>query len=890
MRGIDSISAIVQEALRLPPANRPDFVRTACTHDDALLKEVEAQLQLESDRAWWDDSGNAFARGAEEADGTTPAGSIIGKYRVVSTLGAGGMGEVLLAERADGSFTQRVAIKMVRRSVMSPQLQGRLRLERQILAALDHPNIAKLLDGGKTGDATQYIVMEYVVGEPIDTYCDRHKLTVRERLALFRTVCAAVHYAHQNLIVHRDLKPTNILVTADGTPKLLDFGIAKLLDERQAQGTMAVTHADVRLMTPDHASPEQVRGELITTASDIYILGVLLYGLLTGRKPYALTGQLHQIERVICDEPPLPLAYGLTGRTSAADAELLQRIAQCRSTTPGQLRRELRGDLSSIVMTALRKEPERRYASAEQFAADIGRLLEDRPVTARRDTWAYRTRKFVTRYKYAAAASFAALMALIVFTASTIHQNRLIARERVRAEQVSTFLVDLFQRADPSHSRGDEITVREVLDIGSRRIDQSLSTQPDVRATLMETMGTVYGSLGLYDDSIQLLQDSLTAKQALYGVRHLEVADAMQHLGQAYVQRNDYQRAEPLLLQSMAITRDLAPDDNLRIASGLHALANLRRMQERFDEADQLFRQALELLPANDAKVVPLLMKVLNDHALLLDYRGDHLTAEKTYRRAIQLGEQSLGSDHTNPADLADLTHNLADSLAKQGHLEAAAPLFRKSLAQYRKVLGPEHPFTVMALANYGRFLQQRGDLQAAEIALREALQLDEKVRGAEHVFTGYDHGLIGFLLLEQKRPQEAAAEFRRALSIYERTLEADHLYIGSARLGLGRALVDLGAAADGEIELRKSYDIVSKAVGPDNPMTQIVGAALGHAIASQGRYAEAEPLLQRGYIASLNARGPDEPTTTRARAWIEQLYSRWGRRQEAQKFLETAH
>src|SRR5277367_1978705 len=315
-------------------------------------------------------------------------GDRIGPYRVLRTLGAGGMGEVYLAERADAQFEQQVAIKVVHGGLLAVGMHARLKLERQILAQLDHPNIAHLLDGGALPDGSAYLVMEYVQGVAIDAYCDSNSLDVNARLKLFQTVCAAVHYAHQNLIVHRDLKPSNILVTDSGIPKLLDFGIAKVLDDRQAaKHQLEKTQADIRVMTPDHASPEQVRGQVITTSSDVYVLGVLLYKLLCGSGALLITSmRLTEIERAICEKDPAPPSQAV----GSDDSSQSRSIAAARSTTPNRLRRALAGDLDNIVLMAMRKEPERRYASAQQMASDIQRHLDGRPVIAHRDTLSYR--------------------------------------------------------------------------------------------------------------------------------------------------------------------------------------------------------------------------------------------------------------------------------------------------------------------------------------------------------------------------------------------------------------------------------------------------------------------------------------------------------------------
>jgi serine/threonine protein kinase len=416
------IARIVARAGGLGPRERFAYIKSACANDADAFDRVLLAHNItrdngpngpaENDEAFW------------EAD---RSGQVLGSWKLRRRLGGGGMSDVYLAERI-GEYSHQVAVKLVRPGLVSRADHNRLRAERQILARLNHRNIARLLDGGTTHDGIPYLVMEYVDGERIDLYCDRHRLTVRDRLALFRGVCAAVHAAHQNLVVHRDLKPSNILVTRDRTLKLLDFGIAKLIEVRESTHTLALTHADVRLFTPGHASPEQVKGELITTATDVYLLGVLLYELLTGRRPFELRdARLSEMEQVICNQtPPLPSATMNRRTASPVDQLRIEDTAEARSTTSQRLRRELAGDLDNIVMKALRKEPERRYTSADELAADLRRFEMGQPVIARRDTWRYRSAKFVRRHSVVVVAS-AALVALLagVATMMTLQAHRL---------------------------------------------------------------------------------------------------------------------------------------------------------------------------------------------------------------------------------------------------------------------------------------------------------------------------------------------------------------------------------------------------------------------------------------------------------------------------------
>src|SRR5688500_3990721 len=442
------------------------------------------------------------------AEGRAPAlERRIGPYRILRELGQGGMGVVYLAARADEQFRKRVALKVIRSGGASEEVVRHFKRERQILAGLDHPNIARLLDGGTTDDGLPYFVMEYIEGEPLLEYCDSRKLPVAERLKLFQAICSAVQYAHRNLVVHRDIKPGDILVAEDGSPKLLDFGIAKLLNPELAGEALIATAMS---MTPTYASPEQARGERITTATDVYSLGVVLYELLTGHLPYRLLSrQPLEILKAISEQEP-------------------EKASTAIERAENKLQRRLRGDLDNILMLALRKEPPRRYASVEAFSDDIRRYLEGLPVKARQPTAAYRTGKFLRRHVAGVAASAVFVGLLIGFAAAMAVQSARVTRERDLAEQeraaaqqeretaqrVSAFLVDLFRVSDPSRSRGETITAREVLDRGTTKIATELKDEPEVRATLMSTMGTVYSNLGLYDKALSLLEEALQTRKA----------------------------------------------------------------------------------------------------------------------------------------------------------------------------------------------------------------------------------------------------------------------------------------------------------------------------------------------------------------------------------------
>jgi eukaryotic-like serine/threonine-protein kinase len=871
----EDVATIIERALALGPRERSEYVRRACGSDETLLSHVLLGLgEDHSQSGFWDEV--AAGESGTHDPGSALEGQRLGPYRILRKLGTGGMGDVYLAERADEEYQQQVAIKMVRSGVFSRQVQGRLRMERQILATLQHPNIARLLDGGRAPDGTPYLVMEYIDGEPIDAYCDRRRLSPEERIGLVRTVCAAVHYAHQNLIVHRDLKPNNILITPQGVPKLLDFGIAKLLDTRQSAQTLAVTHAEYRVMTPAHASPEQVRGDTITTASDIYVLGVLLFELLCGRRPFQLLGaSLLEMEKIICEQEA-PTPSEMVARTVRESPELLTDIVACRSTTTARLQKYLRGDVDNIVGMAMRKDPERRYSSAEQLAADIDHHLSGKPVIASKDTWLYRSRKFVGRHKLAVAASTVAIVTLAAFATITFVQAQRIAyerdvatAERTRAEQVSSFLVELFELSDPSRNRGNLVTAREILDIGARRVSLGLANQPETRATLLGTIGTVYQSLGLYSDSVSLLEEGLKSRMGIHGPRHPAVAEAMRALGDALCDRGDLAQCEAQLNAALDMQRELLGPDSLEIAPTLTAQAKLAQLRGSFDTAEDLYNQSLKIYGAHGQERTTDATSVMNELAGLYSYTGRHDRAATLYRTALDIDRQALGNDHPQ---VGMHLQNLAVALHAQGKLEEAAPLYEESMQILQRVYGEKHPQMLDAAANYGRFLHRRGELARAEAVLSRVVELDREARGPRHAFVAHDLVNLGMVHLDTQRQAQAEQDFRAALSIYADTLPADHPYVASALVGLGRSMLEQNRLTDAEQTLRHAQEIAVKAFKPDSPQLAAANSSLGRVLMAQRRANEAAPLLRESYPILVQAQGENAVITQRAREAIAQL------------------
>jgi len=529
----EKIEALFHAAKALPESERSAFLDAECDGDEDLCRSVASLLEHADMESGLDAAVEHAAHSllSEKHDLT---GQRIGAYLVTGELGQGGMGAVYLAERADDQYRQKVAIKLIRAGAANDEVMRRFRVERQILANLEHPYIARLLDGGTTETGLPYLVMEYIEGEPIDVYCNSRNLSIRERLRLFRRVCNAVQYAHQNLIVHRDLKPSNLLVTDKGEPRLLDFGIAKLLDTAETDQTVLETRADVRLLTPQYSSPEQIRGEPVSTVTDVYALGIILYELITGKRPYGKRESGHySVEQAVLETDPVrpstsvvqvDIESSIRPETDKAG----EKLDWCGDIHPKQLKRQLAGDLDNIVMMALRKEPERRYYSVAQFSEDIELFLEQRPVLARPTSWSYRSGKFLSRHRFSSTLAVLLIVAVLGFGLVTWVQSKAVAferdtaqQERAKAEAISGFLTNMFSEAEPDSAQGKEVTVREVLDKASMQLEQGnhpLASQPAIEAAVRRVIGSIYSDLGILPSAeVHLERSGRSVSSAIQG-------------------------------------------------------------------------------------------------------------------------------------------------------------------------------------------------------------------------------------------------------------------------------------------------------------------------------------------------------------------------------------
>ena len=713
------IKDVFTTVLEIPPALRNAWLAEALPGDPSLAEEVRSLI------AAYEGAGEVFEQGALAAAPdlrreleTAVAGLRIGPYRILSELGRGGMGAVYLAVRDDEAFEQRVAIKLIKRRMDTDEIVHRFVHERKILAGLSHPNIARLFDGGSTPDGRPYFVMEHVSGKPITVYAREKKLGVEARLRLFLKVCSAVQFAHQNLIVHRDLKPGNLLVDRDGEPKLLDFGIAKLLAPSSLGGLSELTRAHQQPMTPDYASPEQMAGEAVTTATDVHGLGILLYELLVGRIPAAVERQLGASW---AGRPPSQAVHALDGDR--------------------RLSRRLRGDLDTILGKALEREPQRRYATAAALAEDVERHLDRRPVRARPPTVAYRLGRTLVRHKLAAAfvLSIAVLAGIAGYQAYAIGRARDRAEgQRLRAEALAGFMKGLFRSADPQKSRGEKVTVRQLLEVGASQLLNpgerpprwapvpEGKIDPGTQADLLNAIAEVNADLGSYADAKELLASALKVREGQTG-RDNELGEAASYTLLGHLALNQYHYAEslPYYRKAIAIKRkqrgltdpSLAEDlngmggalvnsgdlahgaESLRdaeslsrhagprglkeLANSLNNLGDLDEKQQRFAEAQGRFREAWnierKLYGADDPET---LSTERNLRSVLL-YQGEYAKAEKPYQEILQAQERVLGTDHR---DLILTLTGLALAQNCQHHYPAAADSLHRALALYRRL------------------------------------------------------------------------------------------------------------------------------------------------------------------------------------------------------------
>jgi serine/threonine protein kinase/tetratricopeptide (TPR) repeat protein len=870
------IDLVFAEALDRPPAERKAFLDEACAGDAELRRAVERLLLA-------DEASDTFLeQPASELLGLIPEvepGERLGPYRLLRRLGAGGMGTVYLARREDEHYQQDVALKILRSGLQGTEAVHRFLAERQILARLEHPNIARLYDGGSTPDGRPYLVMELVEGLPVDEYCDRHQLTIDQRLDLFRRICSAVQYAHQHLLVHRDLKPGNILVTEEGEPKLLDFGIAKRLEPGSATKP-DLTRTGSRMMTPSYASPEQVRGEAITTASDVYSLGVVLYGLLAGRTPYRVeNGFAHEIERAICEREPERPSVALFRAGSPSPEE----IARNRAMKPQALRRRLHGDLDNVVLMALRKEPARRYGSAAQLSRDLESHLHSLPVVARPDTLPYRTRKFVRRHRVGVSAAALVVLLVVGFIVSLIVQGRRIARERDKARYSLSFLLDTFKDADPYHTKGEHLTADEILTRGAERVSRDLSGRPDVQAALMDAIGEVERGLGRYDRAEPLLERGLALRRATFGPDSLEAAESLKHLGQLKRERSAFAEAERLLRQSLAIEQARLGDRSLETASTLNELGDLLASNGKAVEAEKLHREAWRIATRLEGAIGPTVAESLLHLSQAKLEQGNRGAAERIAREALVVEKGVLGGRDPR---LYRVQSQAGVVLIQAGKYKEAEKLLRESLSAQREILGRQHPDVSDTLQSLAYVLHREGSWAAAEGINRDLLQTIRSQFGPSHRLVDETLTNLGTDVDAQGRPAEALQYYEQALEIRRQNYPHDSAQVAQALLLIAGAYRGLKQYPRAISFSGQALEILEQI---HDPHVDFALREIGRDYLGQGSPAEAEPYLRRTLALRRESLARDHPDLATAKFTLADCLVDLGRYDEAEALLREA-
>lgn len=883
-------------ATSLEGRQRDAYIAEETDGDPDLRREVQAWLSASSSPSRSISLSLVASQQAALVAKRNPLiGHAIGNYKLVSVLGRGGAGTVYLGERADSQYSARVAVKVIDQSAVA-NLGMRFRAERQILASLNHPNIARLLDAGETEEGQPYLVMEYVEGAPLDRYCDTQQLDLRRRLTLFLDICAAVQYAHQNLVVHRDLKPANVLVNADGTPKLLDFGIAKLLNPADARELTELTRMNDRLLTPDYASPEQILGNTVTTASDIYSLGIVLYQLLTGLRPYVVSATASQLEleRSICVADPLkPSAAVLRSMTEGPreGESTIDAIAAARGMAPDKLNKRLLGDIDAIVMRALRKEPQHRYSSVERLVEDIRHHLSNEPVQARQGNWVYYSQRFVRRHFAAVGASAGFVMFVIAVAIVMSIQRQDIARaldratvDRERAEKVSDFMLKVFTAADPFTNVGQEPTASMLLDKAAKQIQGDLNQQPDVHARLLEAIGRSFRRMGQPDRAIPYLQDSLSIQRKLTRPDESALGSIVTEIAVALRLSGRMEESDRYFSEALEISRQSKDQRSLSHAQLLVELGRLENMRSRTTQALEHLNLALELTREikgpRDPEVAAILAEISNSLVWSEDLAG----AERVAREAVDIyrSEPPLHPDRV----MAD--YCLADILFYRGHVDEAAPLFERTLVAQRQLYGSANSIVAATLASLAQVRLAQNNTTAAERLIREALQAHRESGSTAYEKIGYLQTMLGTVLMKQAKFADAEMLLRDTLDLFSKHLPADHQYVSSTEHYLGEALLANGKFGEAQSMLTEAMNRWQRS-GAATWRSARSANVLAEALHRQGNDQEAEGYFERSYLELAADPAVDKETRRMARERTVKFYSDIGQRGKLDALLLEA-
>jgi serine/threonine-protein kinase len=864
------VQALFHTALDRPPEERVDLLRAASDGDEQLVADVLALIDADGAGAPWLDKGVGQAAADilanTDASGFPP--NAFGLYRIKHVLGEGGMGVVYLAERTGiGSLA---AIKILRDAWLSPARRDRFAAEQRMLAHLNHPSIAQLHHADTLADGTPWFVMEYVEGIPLTDYCRTHRTSIEGRLELFRAVCEAVQHAHGHAVIHRDLKPSNILVKNDGTVKLLDFGIAKQIESLDA--TVDQTRTNLRFMTPAYAAPEQIRGDRVGIHTDTYSLGVILYELLTNRLPFDLSNRTpaEALSIVAEAEPERPSGVA---RQASGDQAPRGRASGRTAWT----------DLDVLCLTAMRKDPQRRYQTVEALIRDINHYLAGEPLEARPDSIRYRTGKFVRRHRSSVIAAAAALIiavGLVVFyTVRLTTVRNLAVAEAERAQRIQRFMLSLFEGGDASAGPSEDLRVATLIDRGVQEA-RGLSAEPGVQAELYGALGEISQRLGNFSQADTLLQAALDRRRGLHGADHPDVAASLVALGLLRADQAKYDDAERLARSGLEQAKRLLPPDHPEVAAATAAVGHVLVERGQYARATVVLDEAVRLYSARQStspELADTLYELSNAHF----YQGHWADAESLSKRVLAMHQAIYGAQHPHIAD--DIV-NLGAIQHEQGRYKEAERYYRDALTITRAWFGPDHHRTGSSLTMLGRNLVRQERLDEAKTLLEQAVAIQERVFGPDHPRVASAVNDLGAVALQRDAFDEAEAAFRRMESIYRRTYPDGHYLVGIAVSNLASVYLARKDYVEAERLFRDAIKIYRETLSDEHLNTGISQIKLGRALLRQRRHAEAETELSAGYAILKKQTAPSVSWLRTAREDLLAVYEALGRPEEAHR------
>jgi len=865
----EKVNTIIDKALDFEKADkREQIVRENCDSDAMQKEALELLKSIEDSGTLWDELKHSnlvlsenitkekhlFPKKTKSVQHTGKENENIpkkiGPYFVKKTIARGGMGEVYLAERINEDFHKKVALKIIRNEIKSNEQAARFERERMILSSLNHPNIGQLLDGGISKDGRSYFVMEYIDGMPITAFCRKNRCTLQHRLKLFHQLCRAVQYAHSNFIVHRDLKPDNLFVTPQGDVKVLDFGIAKILNDDVTPSQLETTSAGRQILTYKYAAPEQLTSDPITTATDVYSLGVLLFELLTGRYPFRFKNKkFTDIEHTIRKElPPVP------------------------SHVESDSKNYSNPELDSIVLKALNKNPSDRYQSAQHLLDDIVRYEENRPVLAKDGKALYRSAKFLRRHSVpflSGAAIVISGILFLVFYTSEIRSEREIARwQAQKAEQATAILIDLFEANQPGQTETGTFSVQSLLELGETKAD-NLDAFPELKGTMYSVIGQIYRNIGDFEKADLLLSNALNIFQNHYGNTHIETINTMDHYGLLLVSRGEFDRADSLLSHTLNVRRQHIDNNPVAMAQSLSYLALANRRKGNLDQAENLYRQSYELRSDHLGNDHPLTLESLSSLTVTLHNKGRYGQAEILYRDLIEKRRRVLGAYHP---DYATNLSSLGALLMNIGEYEEAETALKEALEIRSSQLGNNHPDVAITLNNLGMLKKDMNQLQESEEYFIKALEIREEMLGDNHVNTAISNFCLADLMLRNNNPELALNYLQKARMVFKKQLPEDHSFVVRSDLRMGSIYAEMNRIEEADSLMKPAFEKL-KEIHDKNSLEIALGSIrYGEFLIKSGRLQLAKEVLTNGYNVLRTFEQDSSPRQTHVASLLQTL------------------